>query len=107
MIKSPHSQKSSFTSRLSPAPPERQKRNFPPVSSASFAPRASFVLSVAAAVASFSHNDGTLMKIDGRTFGSSATTTRGSHRYVVKPSVLPRQASPKPKIWLIGSHKRS
>ena len=27
--------------------------------------------------------------------------------YVVKPRVLPRHASPKPKMWLMGSHRRS
>ena len=75
--------------------------------SSSFAFFRSGVGSIMATIASFSHTLGTLMNTVGRTSGSLTPTFFGSQRYVVKPSVLPRHASPKPKMWLIGSQSRS
>ncbi len=107
MMRMPCWWKNSFTSRLRPAPPERQKRSLPPVRLASFALRAAGVGSDIEATASFSQMLGTLISTLGRTSGSFAIIVAGSARYVRNPRVLPRQASPKPKMWLIGNHRRS
>ena len=107
MMSSPQRWKNSFTSRFSPAPPDRQNLSFPPVMASRRAFWAASPGTDWAATASFSQMTGTLMKTDGDVSGSLPITESGSVMYDVKPSVLPRQASPKPKMWLMGSQSRS
>src|SRR5437762_2851515 len=76
MISMPSAWNFSFTSRLRPAPPERQNVSRPPVASRSFCPDA----------ASFSHSEGTLMNTLGLTSVSTfSELARRAERLRARP----------------------